>query len=246
MIGVKNSLSNVFEMNDVVISNEKVSLYNRGVKADENEAVMKSLSNNYKASLEMIENAKREADSMLVDARKKGNEIGHREGFEKGRKEGYEKGFEKGRADAEKKVMDEFAALFNEASEIKSSILLEKEKILNETKNDTLELAVSIAEKILQYEIDNNDRVIEGILQTVLDQYITEGSEKIFISSLNEDVILDVTDKKTGMNADIEIMKVNHLKKSDLFLQTDRGNINAGIEAQMKRLKAILADIRDR
>jgi len=239
-------LSNVYEMNDVVISNVKVRLYTQDVLPEKSEPVIRDINKDMRSADDILDKAKKEAGLLLEKAKREGFEKGHLEGYERGYREGYEKGTQKGTEDAKKCINDEFSAVLREAHETVNGIDNEKRKILEETKGDILDLAFCMAEKILQYEMENNDNVMEGIFNKVIDQYIHDKSEKIYTGASNENIIKSFTDKKDEKDADIEFIKLNNMKKTDLFVQTGRGNINAGVQAQLKRMKALLADIRNR
>lgn len=128
-----------------------------------------------------------EIKNLLSDAEKQANEI--KESAQKnGYDEGFEKGYYDGLAKAKSEIEQKFSSLITNLQSIVQSALEEKNKIINSTEDDIIELSVAIAKKIINNEISTNKESIISLVKEAIKKL--EDKEKITIYTHPSDLDL--------------------------------------------------------
>ena len=226
-------MGNIFEGSKVVFNNTKIRLSpeEKSVPGKESGFSDNDLKKEMENSVEALENAKKDAVKICVEAQK--------EGFDKGFEEGYEEGRKSAEAD-QKKI---YSKMLHEAKGIIEDVSKEKKRCIESLKNDTLDIALVLAKKILDYEIEVNEAVLIGIFEKVLHEYSSEGKVKVYVNPRNKRIIderLKELDKEGANLSDIEISEARGMDNGDIIFETEKGNINAGIDSQYEQLKSVL------
>lgn len=128
-----------------------------------------------------------EIKNILSDAEKQANEI--KESAQKnGYDEGFEKGYHDGLAKAKSEIEQKFSTLITNLQSIVQSAIEEKNKIINSTEDDIIELSTAIAKKIINNEISTNKESIISLVKEAIKKL--EDKEKITIYTHPSDLDL--------------------------------------------------------
>jgi flagellar assembly protein FliH len=148
-----------------------------------------------KAELESIKNQSEEiklktqedVKNLISDSEKLAAEIKEK-AQKNGYDEGYEKGYYDGLAKAKTEVEQKFSALITNLQSIVQSALEEKNKIINSTEDDIVNLSTQIAKKIINNEITTNKQSIINLTKEAIKKL--EDKEKIIIYTHPSDLEL--------------------------------------------------------
>jgi flagellar assembly protein FliH len=154
-------------------------------------------------------------------------------------------GYKKGVAAANEKYNEVICNLNLKAGEILKDTKQSAEKIIDDLENEILDFSFDIARKILDVEMDRNDDVFTKIINKAVLGLKANTVSKIMMQE--ED--LKRLEKHGFDNALIdsgrskpELIYNSDLKPGDIIIETDRGIIDAGINAQFARIRSELAD----
>lgn len=145
-------------------------------------------------------------------------------GFNKGEKEGYASA--RNRID---KTLNQFSSALSEISRL-------RKQIYADTEAEIVELALSIARKIVGCEIETNPGLIAGVLTQALEKVETHQNVSVRINPKDLDFIkysdLQVADTIESPEA-IKIIEDPAISRGGCLVQTESGEIDARIEKQI-------------
>ncbi len=178
-------------------------------------------------SKQIIELANAKAQKIKESAYNTAFEKGHTEGLEKGWQDGFNKTLEI-RKNAEYVLKD---AHREAADNIKKQ------------KNEILGLALTIAEKIIRYEVDTKDTAVINIVKSAIENTVAKGQIVIRVNPMDY-AALDCEranlSKYAGENVAVNIVKDNDVGCGGCMINTKNGMVDARIDRQLDRIKHIL------
>lgn len=195
-------------------------------------------------SIKIIKHAKRNAQSDIIESKKRGYDEGYNAGMEIGKNKGYKEGYEIGSI----KVVEELQKLndskINELTEMIKEIENEKQKIIDKYEKDLTKLALDIAEKIIKQKISEKDNIISNIIKSVIKDYRNIEWIKVYISA-KDDVIAIQADKNliSELNKianDVKIEILEDLNEGSVIVETPDGIVDSSITIQLKNLKEMV------
>lgn len=181
----------------------------------------------------------------------KGLEEGRRTGNEKGYQEGFASGNEKGRAEGYQKAYDEMAQKLAESTKKAKDILLDAQKekvdIVNSSDSQVIEIAMSVAKKILNKEFTDNPFSILKIVKNAARKVSDQPRLIISVSPTNYDIVKMATDdiKKTlGSKQEVSVVADNTLGIADVIVGTGgSGDVDARLETQMSEIRKTIETV---
>lgn len=198
----------------------------------------------------ILEDAQREAEEMRKRAYQEGFEQGKNEGFnsghaqgvEKGRQEGYEAGYRRGYDEGFEKGKTEFQEAIRQLKAIAKSIVDQRQKILQEAEPELVDLALSIASKVIQDEIDSG-RVIRNLVKAVI-RYSLENDRLVIkvnpkdmehLDKFKDDLFAEIAESRA-----IDIVQDEQVEPGGCVVLTSSGYIDAQIGGQMRKIIEVL------
>jgi flagellar assembly protein FliH len=187
----------------------------------------------------IIANAKQDRKRMINGAHEKGFAAGHEEGVEAGHQEGLEKGC----AQALAEHGDRLELLEKSWKEALDRFDARRDKMLNDARIDVLRLAMAIARRVTRRIIENDETTIQDQLEQALMH--TLEPTRLFICVHAEDEALITASapsllSRFARSASAEIVTDESLSRGDCVVQTDAGEIDARIDAQLDRIAEAL------
>jgi len=177
----------------------------------------------------ILAEAMKEADKIVKDAEKRATEL-----FEEAMAEGYSQG----RQEFESTVREKLNSAEEKARELVDEAYQERNRLLEGMKDEILNLAVSIAEKILKTELDRNEEAFRSIVINALKKVTDYENIKVRLSESDyKKYLSDGKDEIFSRSGNITFIKDKHLKKGDLIIESDSGTIDAGIATQLNQVK---------
>ncbi len=216
---LKNSLKDLFEQKDTIIERAK-----KDGEEIKTKAILKSE--------EIISEANAKRDAVIEESKA----TGHKQGFEAG----YNDGNEKFKADY-KKQLESLTALLKASFEVKNEIVFSAE-------TDILELAMLIAEKVVQVEFQENKECFKNMVQTAISLLREKEKIKIvvnpkFVEYANE-LSPDLLAKIDGIE-EIKIIQDKSVSPDGAVVEALDSRIDARISTQMETLaRTLLIDKR--
>lgn len=145
-------------------------------------------------------------------------------------------GYKRGLVLANKKTEELLNAAKREAEEIIESTKERTEEIINSQEEGIVNLSFDIAKKILDVEIDRNDKVFCAIIKKALEKFSAETDAKI---TMAYDDLSRLDTSLTG-GSNIKFTGDKNMKKGDILIETEKGTIDASVNSQFGKLKSAL------
>ena len=190
-----------------------------------------------KAADEMLALAREEASHLIRQAREEAAEITRSadKAKEKARWDAYKQGLEM----AEQEIGD----LFERAQEDVDRTLEQAKKqfdaLMDDLEPRVFKLSLEIAEKILGYELDNNDSAFLSMLRTALGSVKNENTVTLRVNS--SEYIRFFKSREVTMHTASGSLKANVVNDPNVgyggcLIETDSGAIDAGVGAQLAQI----------
>ncbi len=161
------------------------------------------------------------------------------------KQQGFRSGFEQGKQEAE----SEYTSKIQLSQELLTKAYQEKKEIINESEPFVIDLAVQIASKIIQKELEAKPEVlIEMIKQNLV--YSNERS-MISICVSPEDFTFVQNQRNQLLESlegqvEVKILPEHSIEKGGCVIRTSYGSIDARLDVQLKEIKqALLKTLQD-
>ncbi len=160
---------------------------------------------------------------------------------EDAQQEGYEKGFEQGKIDGH----NQYVAIIDEANTIVSNAQKDYYNIIQSSDKQILDLALSIAEKIVNTSIQETD-VFLSLVSKAIQQVKEQPTIKIYVSNEQYDLLLENKDELariTNNQAGLLLYVDTTLTNGQVYFVTPFGKIDASINTQLGEIRTSLTEI---
>ncbi|MDL2273079.1 hypothetical protein LJC34_00780 [Oscillospiraceae bacterium OttesenSCG-928-G22] len=189
----------------------------------------------------LLESANAEAEAIREAARIE-SERDAAERKAEAERQGYGEGLQKAEAEME----ELFSRAQAEIDDTLSGAFAEKEAILKSCENEIFSLSIQIAEKILDMELDRNDAAFLSLAQKAL---LSTGGEKHVTLRVNPSEYvrffktreISMNTKRGTVTATVE--NDPSVEFSGLLIETDSGDVDAGLKTQLSQIENELRDI---
>lgn len=180
---------------------------------------------------ERIEYGNEQAKQILEDAKEK-VEYELMVSQNRGYQDGYQSGIEEGKKDA----IDNFKAEFEKLGELHNDLIDLKYETYKKNENNIVELAMTIAEKIIKRDLKGDKDLVRRNLEEALKKVpiskklviIVNWEDLEYIKSIKDDLLSEIH----GVER-IEIIEDKSLERGGCILETSIGTIDASISSQL-------------
>lgn len=213
-------------------------------------AVVLHLGDLRRAGEHLRESAAREAESVLAAARVERDRIvsgadreGHAKGLERGLREGHERGAQEGRALAQAEWRDRLAAIESGWTAALGSFLADRERMMLEARQDVLQLALLLAERITKRAIQVDPTLVNDQVAEVLSLVARPSRLVIQLHPEDRPIVEDILPglrRRFPHIQDLEMADDASLPRGSCVARTAGGVIDASISTQLDRIAAAL------
>lgn len=180
----------------------------------------------------IVEVAKKEAEQIIEDARQKADEILN---------EAMARGFEMGKVEGKQEIQEKLAAMEAQFDEFKENFNRKYDELFDSLQQNLLELSVSIAEKVINLELDRSDECYLSMVKKAISKLKKDEKANIRISQQDFDRFFPGIDKELKQyEGKISAVPDENLSKGDLIMETPNEIIDAGVNTQIKAIAACL------
>ncbi|MFH1761904.1 MAG: FliH/SctL family protein [bacterium] len=166
-------------------------------------------------------------------------EEAHQKGLKNGNESGMQAGYQKAKAEMEMKIrvfQENIARIADQFAKDKNRIYVQSEKIV-------LEIALSIAQKILNRECRADSKTVLGVIQKAIRQVID--TDRLIIRVNPDDYSIVEKNKSfwSEVNARIEhlvIQEDDKVGRGGCLIESDSGNIDARVETQFGAVRQVI------
>ncbi|MGE8079159.1 flagellar assembly protein FliH [Peribacillus loiseleuriae] len=205
---------------------------------------------------EQIEAAKREAEALLKEAENKSNQIlleieqakQYWENHEKTEhmKQAYDSGFAEGVHTGRSNGYDEWLDKINQASEIVESARQEYVKHIESSEAMILELAIAVAEKIIDQKLEESSEAFLSIVKRTIKEARNYREIQLHIHPVHYEEIIEQKEELEAMftkEMALIIYPDPELSEDSCLIESANGRIDASIDSQLREIKDKLVDL---
>ncbi len=203
-----------------------------------------------KLQAELILNqAREEAEQILAQARQRA-ETEQEEIRAGARDEGYREGYAQGIAKAmDDSVRDREATAARLEKEVRSFLekaSLAREEMLLQTREELLELCLSIAEKVVRVSLKSSSEVIVRMIQTATERMKRQEWVHIYISGCDARQLAQISPALTttlgALSQHIKVVPMGDDEGGTCIVETPEEIVDASVSTQMSNIRDVLYD----
>lgn len=185
----------------------------------------------------IIRQAQLEANSIIEKARAQAVEQAE-EISQRAKEEGYRKG--------ELQAQQHYQELIAEAEEYRNRSVEEYEQTIRSLEHDIVELALSIARKILESELETDKDTILKIAKSAIDACLNHDRIILRVSPEDYDYVTMNAERIKNMAGDIgelEVRKDSTLKKGSCIVDTGYGMVDGGLDTRLEMIEQAFREV---
>jgi len=214
------------------------------------DAVVLQLGDLRRAGEHLRESARREVESMLAAARAERDRIvsgadrdGHAQGLERGFREGRERGAAEARAEAMTQWRERLSAIEAGWAEALQRFLADRERMLLEARQDVLQLAVLLAERITKRALHVDPTLVNEQVAEVLALVARPSRLVICLHPEDRPIVEEVLPglrRRFPSVQELEMVDDPRLQRGSCTARSAGGAIDASISTQLDRIAEAL------
>ena len=184
-----------------------------------------------------MQQAEQEAEQLRQAAKKEGYEAGFAEGEKEGKDTAY--------AEIQGTVGAQSKAFLAHLRRVADETAQAKEDILREYKDELKELAITVAEKVIQVSLRSSGEIIEKMILSPTERMKTKEWVKVYISKVDAEMLLeadlDIVQALSHLSEHIKVVSMGNEKQGTCIIEFPDEIIDASVSTQMENIKEILS-----
>lgn len=200
---------------------------------------------------QMLETARREADRLMMESRKKAEEE-FETAREAGYRAGYSTGYEESRRRAEGECRMEYekqlAAFQEDVRRALQSVETAKERCLRNYLDELKDCAIAIGEKVIQISLRSSGEVIRQMIISATEKLKKTAWVKIYIDKSDYDMMMeadaDIIDELSHLSDNIKFIVMDKEDTGNCIIEMPEEIVDVSVNTQMENIKDILENVR--
>lgn len=193
---------------------------------------------------QMLEDALQESEKIKAEA----FENASREGYSVGYEGGYEKGYEASSVLVEQTLKVEAESLLQELKDIIESTEQKKRDILDDFKDDLKDVAIAIAEKVIQVSLKSSGDIIKRMIVEATEGILSKEWVKIYIAKCDAEIVVDgdasLISSLSYVSDRIKIIIMDGEAPGTCIIELPDKIIDASANTQIENIKDIISSSR--
>ncbi len=153
------------------------------------------------------------------------------------RREAYAEGLAAGRQQAE----DQFRPAVQGLSDTLNTLARLRESIREETLQDLVHLATSIAARVIHREVAVDPDALAGLIQAAFSKLQSREINRVRLHPTLEGLVRKLLEQ-TGAPKNLALTPDPNLKPTEVFFETSQGILDASVETQLREIERGLID----
>ncbi|MCI8593413.1 MAG: hypothetical protein HFI88_14005 [Lachnospiraceae bacterium] len=196
---------------------------------------------------EILDEARKQADKILADAREQAELLRER-AFAEGREAGLKDGFEAAHCEQREILDGEVHELQQNIREVIDSITVEKAKMLEKYVDDLKRISLAVAEKIVQTSLQSSGDIVKRMILSATDKITRKQWAKIYLTKCETGVSMEVDaeflDALSSLSDNIKIITMDNGEPGTCIIELPDEIIDASASTQLENIKDILNNVR--
>ena len=177
-------------------------------------------------------------EKYIAEAKKKAEEV-----YQNEIKKAYDEGIERAKVEAEniiKRAEADYQSIIDEIAKIKEEAILDYKNEVGSLEGELLDLSLTIAEKIINYEVNRTDDYILGIVKDALNRVMSKKDVILKLSTADYYTVL--SNKKLLVSTvkgfgEIELVQDESMDPGTCIVDTPMGVIDGSLQIRMDNIQ---------
>lgn len=184
---------------------------------------------------ELIERAQADADAIISDAKQRASAV---------EREAYEKGLDEGRKTGEIMAEQQLQAILTQYHASLTALDQMRELMINQNQLELFDLVVHTAQKVIHEELTINPAAILPMIKNAIQSLKQRKEMVIYLNSDDHQFIMAMADneRQTWVGTQTQIESDAGLGRGSFRIETQAGELDANIEAQLLQVQENLAN----
>ncbi|MFZ0429170.1 MAG: FliH/SctL family protein [Acidobacteriota bacterium] len=154
-------------------------------------------------------------------------------------RDAFQKGFEAGKGSGLEMAEKKIEAILDRFTEAIERLGHARDEVVHETRKDVLRLAVAIAQKLVQREINMDEEILLTLVQVALNKVNDTAPVTVYLNFEDHAYIRKALEERPQVFGERElVLKVkDDLKRGDCHFESPYGNIDARLSEQFQRIE---------
>jgi flagellar assembly protein FliH len=157
--------------------------------------------------------------------------------LDQARREGYAEGLAAGRQQAE----EQFRPAVQGLAETLDSLARLRENVREETLQDLVHLATSIAARVIHREVAVDPDALAGLIQAAFSKLQSREINRVRMHPTLEGLVRKLLEQ-AGAPKNLVLLPDANLKPAEVFFETSQGILDASVETQLREIERGLID----
>lgn len=196
--------------------------------------------------IRIINEAQKKAEEIIQKAQTDAEEI-RKSAFEQASEEGYKDGFEKAYEEHKAKMDEETAVFLIQVRDIIQAFEQEKEALISQNIDELKELALVVAEKVIQVSLKTSGEIIKKMIVTATNKMKYKEWAKIYISKGDSSLIVesnaDLLDAISHLSEHIKVVVMEDSAPGTCIIELPDQIIDASASTQMENIRGIMKSV---
>ena len=191
---------------------------------------------------EKIKDAEKKAEALLFDAEEKARRIMQQAEAEAAEciNQAREKGYNDGVQTAQQEMQEQLGKQADTLQRLITQIAAYRETMVDEIEDDFISLVLDTAKKIINIELEKNDKLFVDIVQNALGQMKKDGKIVVRVGQADYASLFSSGSTEFILNDEriyATVIEEPHFEKGDCVIETDAETVNAGVNSQLKYIE---------
>lgn len=178
----------------------------------------------------IIDNAKGDADAIVLEARKKAEEI-----LDEAKNSGFEQGYSEGKQKADAETQTKL----DEIEQLKTQLMSNYQEKVKTLEADLVDVILKVINDVTHVISEDKVDLVAGLIRTVIDDDVTSDSFVIRVSKEDAEFVKNNKDKIIDDVAkinDIIVVEDGTMKKGQCMVETNFGIYDCSLDVQLEAL----------
>ncbi|MDH7497013.1 MAG: FliH/SctL family protein [Syntrophomonadaceae bacterium] len=196
---------------------------------------------------ELLEQARRDAACLLEDARDEARRLREEAEaeVERVRAEAREAGYRQGLQAVHKELEERRKRALAECERLVHEARLQHEAIVRAAEKDIIRLAVAVAAKLVEREIEQDPAIVAGLVQSALSLLGDSGSVRLLVNPRDYERLVQEQGSlvRPGQGVDLVSIQAHaSISPGGFLLESDVGSVDAQLETRLRNLEEALCE----
>lgn len=195
----------------------------------------------------IIADAQRTADEIIKQAQQDAEEV-KINAFTQASEDGYHDGYQKAYEEHKAKMDEETALFLIQVRDIIQAYEEEKELLISQNIEELKELAITVAEKVIQVSLKTSGEIIKKMIVTATNKMKYKEWAKIYISKRDSSLIVqsnaDLLDAISHLSEHIKIIVMEDSAPGTCIIELPDQIIDASASTQIENIRGIMKGVR--